>query len=69
MCGMIPPAEAARRSRSDKLPSTKISLCPSICQRHCRDKRSSGVVANVAERNARTLYRDAELASYNEPKA
>jgi len=26
-------------------------------------------VANVAERNARTLYRGAELASYNEPKA
>ena len=27
MCGMIPLVEAARRSRSSKLPSTKISLC------------------------------------------
>ena len=29
----------------------------------------SGVVANVAERNARILYRGTEIATYNEPKA
>jgi hypothetical protein len=29
----------------------------------------SRVVANVAERNARILYRGTDVATYNEPKA
>jgi hypothetical protein len=64
-----PPGRGGAAIEERELPSPRIFLCPSICQRYCRDRRSSGVVANVAEHDARILYRGTEIASYNEPKA
>jgi hypothetical protein len=63
MCGMLPLAEAAN-SRQRRYPSARRSASGTA-----EISAVSGVVADVAERNARILCRGTEIATYNEPKA
>ena len=69
MCGMIPLDEAARRSRSEDSRHRGYPSARRSASATAEMSAVSGVVANVAEHNARILYRGTELASYNEPKA
>ena len=66
---MIPLDEAARRSRSENSRRRGYPSARRSASGTAEISAVSGVVANVAERNAPTLYRGAELASYNERKA
>jgi hypothetical protein len=69
MCGMIPLDEAARRSRSENSRRRGYPSARRSASGTAEISAVSGVVANVAERNARILYRGTDIATCNEPKA